>query len=134
MLDASNLHLLSTCALIGLVWTVQVAVYPLFDRTGQEGFSAWHAAYTARIGRVAGPLMLAELGSGLWLLGSGRREPLFMLSLALLGGIWLSTALVQVPLHQRLAQGFEAGTHRRLVRTNWLRTCAWTLRGLCLLF
>ena len=123
---------MSTCALVGLVWTVQVAVYPLLDRIGAPGFAAWHAAYTTRIGRVAGPLMLAELGSGLWLLAAGRREPPFLISLALLGGIWLSTALVQVPLHRRLARGFDAQAHRRLVRTNWLRTCAWTLRGLCL--
>ena len=49
--------------------------------------------------------------------------------LALLAVIWLSTALVQVPLHRRLQGGFDAAAHRRLVRTNWLRTAAWTLRA-----
>ena len=38
-------------------------------------------------------------------------------------------ALVQVPLHRRLQGGFDAAAHRRLVRTNWLRTAAWTLRA-----
>ena len=36
-----------------------------------------------------------------------------------------STALLQVPCHTILAQGFDAGAHARLVRTNWIRTCCW---------
>lgn len=134
MPDAFTLHLMITCTLIGLVWTVQVAVYPLFDRVGTDAFPQWHAGYTARIGAVVGPLMLAEVGSGTWLLWAGRRGAGFSISLGLLALVWLSTALVQVPLHNRLALGFAATTHRRLVRTNWLRTAAWTLRGICLLF
>lgn len=134
MPDAFDLHLMITCALAGLVWTVQVAVYPLFDRVGLDSFKAWHAAYTTRIGWVVGPMMLAELGSGAWLFWTGRREMSFSISLALLAVVWLSTALVQVPLHQRLSNGFDASTHQRLARSNWLRTAAWTLRSICLLF
>jgi hypothetical protein len=134
MSDALTLHLMITCCLIGLVWTVQVAVYPLFDRVGGDAFAQWHACYTARIGAVVGPLMLAEVGSGAWLLWAGGLGAGFWTSLGLLALVWLSTAVVQVPLHNRLSLGFEATTHRRLVCTNWLRTAAWTLRGICLLF
>ena len=42
----------------------------------------------------------------------------------------MSTALVQARLHTRLMDGYDAETIRRLIRTNWLRTLAWTLRGL----
>ena len=46
-----------------------------------------------------------------------------------------STALLQVPCHTILAQGFDAGAHARLVRTNWIRTCCWygcmRMRALC---
>lgn len=129
-----TLHLMLTCALIGLVWTVQVAVYPLFDRVGSDGFARWHEHYTTRIGLVVGPLMLAELGTGAWLLWRGGRDTGVLISLALLAIVWLSTALIQVPLHNHLSLGFDAATHRRLVCTNWLRTAAWTLRGICLLF
>jgi hypothetical protein len=52
-----------------------------------------------------------------------------LVSLGLIGVNWLSTAIVQVPLHRRLEQGFEAGAHGRLVATNWVRTGAWTARG-----
>jgi hypothetical protein len=29
----------------------------------------------------------------------------------------------------RLSTGFDPVVHRRLVRTNWIRTAAWTVRG-----
>ena len=32
-------------------------------------------------------------------------------------------------MHQRLLAGFDADVHARLVGTNWLRTFAWTARG-----
>ena len=37
---------------------------------------------------------------------------------------WHSTALIQVPLHRRLAGGFDPSAARRLVVTNWWRTAA----------
>jgi hypothetical protein len=49
--------------------------------------------------------------------------------LVLVGAIWATTALVQVPLHRRLTDGFDATAHRRLVRTNWARTGAWGVRA-----
>jgi hypothetical protein len=128
------LHFGFTCALVGLIWTIQLVQYPLFDRVGHEVFVGWHRAYTAAITRVVAPLMIAEGASAAWLLGvAGRREPLFLASLAPLALVWSSTALLQVPLHTRLARGFDPAAHRQLVRSNWLRTLAWTLRALLLL-
>ncbi|NIR37604.1 MAG: hypothetical protein GWN07_37935, partial [Actinobacteria bacterium] len=43
-----------------------------------------------------------------------------------------STVLVQVPLHRRLAEGHDRRTAERLIATNWVRTVAWSLRGLLL--
>ena len=37
--------------------------------------------------------------------------------------------MLQVPRHQTLATSFDAGTHRALVRTNWIRSVAWSVRG-----
>ena len=53
-----------------------------------------------------------------------------VVGLVLLVGIHASTILLQVPAHRRLSTGFDAGVHRRLVRTNWVRTVGWSLRGL----
>ena len=54
------------------------------------------------------------------------------LGIGLLAVIWISTPVLQVPEHGRLTEGFDAGAHSRLVGTNWIRTIAWTARGLLL--
>ena len=76
--------------------------------------------------------MLIELITAVWLVLD--RPPVIpawavLLGVVLVGVIWLSTAFVQVPLHQALSNGFDADVHRRLVATNWIRTVAWTIRG-----
>jgi hypothetical protein len=48
--------------------------------------------------------------------------------------IWGTTGLVQVPLHAALTEGFDPAAHRRLVRTNWIRTVAWALRAALVLW
>jgi hypothetical protein len=80
------------------------------------------------MGAVVAPAMLVEVGSGValvWL----RPSALLVTSIVLLALIWLSTFLVQVPRHDKLASGFDARTHRELLRTNWFRTLAWTGRA-----
>jgi hypothetical protein len=71
------------------------------------------------------PVELVTAGLTAW------RDPsaLPLLGLALVAVVWTSTALLQVPAHRKLAAGYHAGAHRRLVRTNWVRTAAWTARG-----
>jgi hypothetical protein len=48
--------------------------------------------------------------------------------------VWASTMLIQVPLHADLAAGFKHETWRRLVVSNWVRTIAWSVRSLILLW
>jgi hypothetical protein len=119
---------------VGLIWVVQLVVYPQFAAVGEAAFAAYHADYTRRITWVVGPLMLAEVATAAFLLWHGDRPLWLMASLAPLAACWLSTACLQVPLHNRLARGFEAKTHRALVRSNWIRTAAWTLRGALVAF
>ena len=40
-----------------------------------------------------------------------------------------TTAFVSAPLHGRLQNGYDSALLSRLIRTNWLRTAAWTARG-----
>lgn len=131
------LNLASTGVMIGIIWFVQVVHYPLLARVGSDGYPAYQAAHNRRTTVVVAGPMLLEAGTGLWLalapppsLSFGRA----WLGLALIGVIWLSTALLQVPMHGRLERGFDAAAHRRLVLGNWVRTVAWTARGLLLLF
>lgn len=123
------LHATATWALVGLIWVVQLVIYPQFGAVGRAEFAAYHAEYTRRVAWVVGPLMLAESGSAGWMLWSGERAGWFLVSLVPLAANWLSTVAVQVPLHARLARDYERDAHRALVRTNWVRTAAWTARG-----
>jgi len=50
--------------------------------------------------------------------------------LGLVGLIWVSTAVLQVPMHNRLGAGFDEPSWRFLCNSNWVRTVAWSLRSL----
>ena len=130
----STIHNAATWALVGLIWTIQLAHYPLFAQVGREVFQAYHKRYTKQITWVVAPLMLTEIitAAGL-LVFSDSRDPWFLGSLVPLCLIWLSTWRVQIPLHDKLADGFDACAHERLVVTNWWRTIAWSVRGFCLI-
>ncbi len=129
------LHLGATCYMLGLIWFVQVVHYPLMDRVAPPAFPAFEAEHMRRTGLVVAPVMLLELGTAL-LIVHLRLLPvsLALANLVLLGIIWASTFLVQAPAHRRMRAGFLGPTHRRLVRTNWLRTLLWTLRAVLLLW
>lgn len=66
---------LSTLALFGLIWFVQIVHYPLFLRLAPETFAAHEAEHATRTGYVAAPLMLAELFSSLLLLNAHSAHP-----------------------------------------------------------
>jgi hypothetical protein len=120
----------------GIIWIIQVVHYPLFGMVGRDGFAAYERSHASRITPVVGTAMLLEAAcTGLLLLALGelasRGIPRWMpvVGAILLAGIWISTFALQVPLHGQLAQGFEDATHDALVRSNWIRTVGWTLRG-----
>lgn len=118
-----------TLLLVGLIWTMQVVHYPLFRYAEGEHFEEFHAAHAQRITWLVGLLMPAEaLLAGL--LVFHVPSPWTWIGAALVLALWLTTALLSIPAHQRLASGFDSAAHRRLVRTNWIRTLAWTARGL----
>ena len=81
---------------------------------------------------LVGPLMLAEIGSAGLLFYLGERSLPFVISLGALALVWASTAIGQIPLHQKLTRGYHADIIDHLVRTNWWRTLAWSVRGMCL--
>ncbi|MCS7069574.1 MAG: hypothetical protein RMK51_12945 [Meiothermus sp.] len=129
------LHFAATWFLVGLIWMVQVVHYPLFARVGSAEFVGYETAHASLISLLVGPLMLLELLTAIALVSlwpSSLPGWLGWLLLALLGAVWLTTLLVSVPLHARLAAGFDAEAHALLVGSNWIRTLAWTARGLLL--
>jgi hypothetical protein len=77
--------------------------------------------------------MFTEIGTAVLIVIAGSLDPRFIASLVPLALNWLSTWRVQIPLHDKLSAGFDAQAHQRLVATNWWRTAAWTMRGICLM-
>jgi hypothetical protein len=122
-------HAAAASALCGLVWFVQIVHYPLFRRVGASGFVEYEVGHSHLTSRVVAPLMLAEAVAAVALTIWMPAEPLIWIGLGTLTLIWLSTFLLQVPQHRRLSGGFDAVAHRRLVRTNWLRTIGWSARA-----
>ena len=125
-------HAAVTWFLTGLIWTVHLVQYPLFARVGRDRFAAYHAGHTRRIGWIVMPVMIAECALAVALLVAPDMPVSAAgawAGLVLLAGVWLSTAFLQVPEHRRLARGFDAASHRRLVLGNALRTALWTARA-----
>ena len=126
------LHLASTLYMVGLIWFVQVVHYPLHGHVGMADFVAYQNMHMSKTTFVVGPPMLVEAATAaLMLIEAPEVVPVWArwAGVALLGMVWLSTALFSVPYHNALLGGFEEEPHRLLVLTNWVRTIGWTLRG-----
>jgi hypothetical protein len=119
-----------TAYLTGLIWMVQLVHYPSFSFVATDKFVAFHRAHSSRMGWVVMAPMVAELGLAAWLAWQGRAlGGIVWWSLGLVLVIWAVTFFISVPFHNRLAQGFNYIAFDGLVRTNWLRTLAWTVRS-----
>lgn len=108
----------------GFQWTVRVVVYPQFAEVPATAFAAYEARHQQRISLAVGPLFLA-LGvtaillftfppagvSRWWTVAPGA-------CVAVILGV---TAFLAVPLHRALSDGFDAATHRRLLRVDAVR-------------
>ena len=126
------LQAFSTFAMTAVIWFVQLVQYPSFARVDAASFSDFHAFHSTRITLIVAPLMILEAVSAAALVlrperFAAPRELWFGLGLVAL--IWASTALLQVPMHQRLGAGFDESAWRFLCNTNWIRTLAWSLRA-----
>ncbi|MBL8863088.1 MAG: hypothetical protein JNK02_13920 [Planctomycetes bacterium] len=129
---AVPVHTASTLALFGLIWLVQIVHYPLMAQVGPAAFRRWHDRNLRLTTWVVGPFMLAEVASALLLLAAPPSHVapwLPVLGALLVLAVWVSTAVLQVPMHRRLEAGWDPRAHRLLVRSNWLRTGLWTARA-----
>jgi hypothetical protein len=129
-------HIAATLFMTGLIWFVQIVHYPLFRWLPPAAFVAYEQKHTRLTGRVVGAPMLIELGTGLVLIAAPAmpERSWFLASLILLGIVWVTTAIFQIPQHRRLSVRHDAECIDQLVRTNWIRTIAWTARALILLW
>ncbi|MEM6258778.1 MAG: hypothetical protein AAGI37_10745 [Planctomycetota bacterium] len=125
-------HAAATLYMAGLIWFVQLVHYPLMAKVGGQDYRDYQQLHERRTTLAVAPAMFTELGCAAYL---ALRTPdtispvLAWAGLLLVALLWLSTAMLQVPCHNKLGKGFDERAHRRLVTTNWLRTALWSARG-----
>ncbi|MEM7310079.1 MAG: hypothetical protein AAF682_25610 [Planctomycetota bacterium] len=131
-MSALAVHVAATWALVGLIWVVQLVIYPSFAFLGSPELPAFHDAHCRRITWIVAPLMGVELLSAVVLLAEppeGASAAVMWAGAALIAVNWACTGLVSVPLHARLVSRQRPEVQARLVVTNWVRTASWSLRG-----
>lgn len=124
-------HLLSTLAMMGIIWFVQLNHYPLFHEI-KANFTNYEAEHVRRTSYVIMPLMLLEFVTAFLLI---NRQPgwFWISNFILLLLIWGSTFFIQVPLHNSLQGNYNEKTVNQLINSNWVRTILWTIRSISLL-
>ncbi len=131
-----KIHLFATIYMTGIIWLIQVIHYPLFKNVGLEQWPSYHQQHVKLTSIVIAGPMIIELFSFLGLIYLShvyRSNTLFLISGLILIVIWAVTFLISVPIHNKLASGFDINLIDQLVSTNWIRTIAWTLRSALLL-
>lgn len=118
----------------GVIWFVQVVHYPLFERIGPDNFAWYQERHQRLTTRVVAPAMIMELAASFALVLGNPSSSAFWVPSGMTLLVWASTMLWQVPLHAKLASGFNQATWITLVASNWIRTIAWTLRSILLLW
>jgi len=128
-------HVLATLFMLGLIWFVQIVHYPLFANVGSEQFKTYEELHQRLTTWAVGPAMLLELITAVALLKFLPAETRAMAwgGLVLIAIIWLATATLSVPAHNALTAEYSTAAYNKLVATNWIRTIAWTVRGILVL-
>ena len=122
-----SLSQFSAFFMCGVLWIVQLILYPAFASIDPKQFEQFHFRHTNLMGVLVGPVMVIELFSSLFLMWE-HRNLISALNLAIVIALWALTFFVSVPLHNKLVSGFDLETINKLVLTNWPRTILWTLR------
>ena len=125
---------LASAAMCGLIWFVQLVHYPLFARTDTTHSPDYPDENQRRTAPVVLPPMLVEAATAALIAVNPPPEigrPVALVGLAMVAAVWLSTLLVQMPLHGQLTHaGHTPATVAALVKTNWFRTILWSARAL----
>ncbi|MFV1883462.1 MAG: hypothetical protein ACMZ7B_03120 [Balneola sp.] len=128
-----NLIFLINCSaslfLAGLIWTIQLVHYPSFHFVDEHNFKEFHPFHNRRISLLVIPVMITELLSSGILWWNDGAFSLNGIGFYLVCLIWLSTFLLSVPTHAKLAKGKDDTLIMSLVNTNWVRTILWSVKA-----
>lgn len=125
-------HLAAVWFCVGLVWVVQVLVYPGFRGIDRARWREQHDRHTRLMGwTVSGPWAAQGVTTAVLLVWRPTGVPFWLPAVAAVFGAATVavTVGVSVPCHRRLSAGYDDAVLDRLVRTNWYRTVAWSAGG-----
>lgn len=125
---ALSLQFISCAFMAGVIAVIQLIHYPSFVHINKDQFSEFHTKHTSALGFIAGPVMVVELVSAIWLAKGGQSGWIANLFAVLF--LWYLTFFVSVPAHNILASGFKETAWKKLVITNWPRTAFWCIRAI----
>lgn len=127
-------EIIVNAVLVGLIWLVQVLVYPSFKYIDEKNYSFFHRFHMKAITPLVGPLMILEAGLSLANLAyQNYPTAINLVGLGLIIIIWLSSFFLSVPTHELLLLKKDDALINKLVRTNWIRTIGWSVKLILLL-
>ena len=116
-------HTAFTVAMFGLMWAVQIVVYPQFRSVAPAEFATYAADHGARITTALALLAPAEIVFAGWLFldtPAGLSRSAVFISGALLAAGWIATAFFFAPLHGKFQGPYDRDLIEQLISTNWL--------------
>lgn len=125
-------HTAFTLAMFGLMWAVQIVVYPQFRSVDPAQFASYAADHSTRITVALALLAPAEIVLAAWLFldtPSGLNRSVVFVSGALLAAGWVATAFFFGPLHGKFQGPYDRDLINQLITTNWVRTILWSARA-----
>lgn len=123
-MDLTTLNVLLNSILVGIILITQFVNYPLFKKIDQN-FEIIHKEYTTKMGYVVAPIMVLEAVTvfSMYIYYPKSNELVFITCLTII--IWLSTFLIQVPIHKTISFKKDSKKIKKLISTNYIRTISW---------
>lgn len=125
--NAVQIQVIADTAMVMLIWLVQTVIYPSFRSIEKNRFHQWHLNYMKTISRIVIPVMLVQ-GAAHGIHTVYEPTALNWTANAAILFAWGVTFSCSVPCHNTLqASGRVDVVIERLIKTNWLRTAAWSI-------
>ena len=100
------LNFLVSLIMMGIIIVTQIVSYPMFLNVNKKNFTTFHLEYVKRITSIVMPIMILELAISvsLFFIFDGILAKICLITLIL---IFISTGLIQVPIHEKLKVKFD---------------------------
>ena len=118
------LNIFISTFMLSLIIITQIVNYPLFLKVNFSKLEDYHSDYVNRISIIVVPMMIFELLVSILLLKYVELY-LSIISILLLFIIFISTYLIQVPIHSKINNNTSVKLLKKLIYSNWIRTSSW---------